>query len=823
MSDKIEKSEPLITKDGPAPEAEPKEFGVEDVKKYFVNQPDFNEPGLTEISDNVSDGEFFKKVTTGKDQKNSAYDLAVQDVVQYKALENQYRGKDKQVEADYYKTKSEDAAKVVEFLHKLLIEKKKGDFDEIDAEKVVEAVKKDLKRGSGGDTEIGPVESPIVTKEVLPNPSSDENLDFEKARKELEKAYGSPSIDTISEGVSRPVTVETAVSGGLEASPSTPASPEAPEEKPADKKPDAGKPSPSDLAREAFKKAPDATPVAPEEKPAAPETRPAPVVPEAVPVTPPVVEKPPVVAVDNVAEVQEPEMDMVKNMRRDVLEGAEERVISEYEKSGDLSKQSRAVLDSEINLDIKNVHRQFTLLWAQEEAKSDGEFRDLVKGLDNDAKFRLIWGDEKMRQRALADMEKDKDYLDRLGLRADLSADLQKDRVPIETQQLLVNFCAKNAKRLEAEIGALPAGDKKREEIQKRIDGLLNTQKDLVEGIKGGKKLEEIAEEELRATGNAGITVSKEEYVKAIVVDAHVDRAAKAKKEKQVDDAKKRITDYWDSMPESEKKKYRERNCLDGQAFLQCVLDDTKGQARAENRGMLTDNVVFALWSAGYETHKIKWGWFRHKATMPLLNGGSETKSGDEFYNLIKNIEAENNKKTREDARKEQSKISEDAYDLEKKQHSEKVREIVLREMNGVANFSRERIEGLYENVKNRLVAEYLEGIERKERGAEDMKDLKEKVVKGKRVDFTKVLGDIYNRRPRGFKKLDGEDLAKESKVLSKFLGDYGVRVGAGQLQGIINLEEYKKAVKGKKSFLDYMLDLIIKQPWAGASKKKAA
>ena len=128
------------------------------------------------------------------------------------------------------------------------------------------------------------------------------------------------------------------------------------------------------------------------------------------------------------------------------------------------------------------------------------------------------------------------------------------------------------------------------------------------------------------------------------------------------------------------------------------------------------------------------------------------------------------------------------------------------------------QVEGVYEKLKNRLIAEYIQEIAKKERTPQEIKTIKKTFLEKGKADFTSFIGDAYNRTAEGFGGLMG-DLDEEAEIISGFFRNYGVEVSPARLRKSMSKAEYKKALAKKKGFADYLLDIIIKKPWIKAKK----
>src|SRR3989344_5798501 len=151
---------------------EEKKIGLDEVKEYFSNIPDFNDdPDLTAIIRNASQENFFDKVIKKDGKKVSAYDLVVRDEAEYRRAEEEYGREDRQDKANQYKERADYAAKVAEFLQSLAVEKRQNEIDEFDAERIIDAINTDLAKKIIPSDDSGSPEIPVEEPEKeLPKP-----------------------------------------------------------------------------------------------------------------------------------------------------------------------------------------------------------------------------------------------------------------------------------------------------------------------------------------------------------------------------------------------------------------------------------------------------------------------------------------------------------------------------------------------------------------------------------------------------------------------------------------------------------------------------
>lgn len=489
-----------------------------------------------------------------------------------------------------------------------------------------------------------------------------------------------------------------------------------------------------------------------------------------------------------------------EKMREQGLKDAEEKIIDKYEKGAELPQELKNVLNNIIDFETEDIYKKFTLNWIKnnkDDLKLEGISFD---GLDDKARFELIWKNKTMRQRALQDMENDIQY--EISLKArdrslDLQKDLQKDQLPLETHYLLINNLDKLIESLKNEMTSLPEGDKTKDTLKVYIDKVADAQKQLVERLMASKTLEEKVKEELMAENDGAIkiaaTMSKEEAIK-FAMDTAFEERVKA---------------YPSRMKGELNKKYDELIEKSGLSKAQIEELKTSGSLYVsvwpKNFKMSKEDVATAL-TMGLDVTKIrKKGWLPGISKKILINGKVFAENDDDFNKKLAEGWGEY---IREVVKDEITKDTGAAYDLAKEKYEQKKKEIIQREIDGFAKFSKNAeggVAGVYERIKNRLVAEFLEKIATKEMGPEKIKKAK---ASGKRVDLVNIIGKIYNRTD-GLDKLTGDEPDEEMEIISKFFGKCGVKMSARALKKSFKKEEYKKAVGKKKGFVDYLLNIL--------------
>lgn len=504
------------------------------------------------------------------------------------------------------------------------------------------------------------------------------------------------------------------------------------------------------------------------------------------------------------------ERDFEREMREELVAETEEKFFEKYGEGTEISQESRNIIGNVINSELEDVYRHFVSKWVKDNKDALGAEGISIKG-DENAQFEFVW--KNLRQRALHDLENNPDYEEYLlkrGRGLDLLKDSQKDYIPPETQFLLINNFNKQAGILRKRMEGMPEGSKERIEIQANLDAIFKVQKELAEKINGGKKLETLAEEELRAKNDPDdkiIAVSKEEYIKSLM-DTHL-------KLKTENYPPAELIKKYDDLIEKSNLSAKLKEELKGIRVTEIVNVSTWPR----NLPMSKEEVAIAL-SMGIDVSKMKTkGWLPFSSKVVVGDKVIADSAEDLTKKIAEGWKAFIEKAARDDI----TKMGEEAYENAKKSFEDKKTKLIQAEIDPLAQSSNKAeggVAGVYERIRQRLVAEYLEGVITKQRPQTEKKAIQKEFSSKKRVNFTEFVDRVYNRTAEGFEDIDGSDIDGEMATISRFFSGYGVKASPERLKKTINPEEYKRAVRRKKGFLDYLLNLIIKQPW---SAKKAA
>ncbi len=508
---------------------------------------------------------------------------------------------------------------------------------------------------------------------------------------------------------------------------------------------------------------------------------------------------------------EEPEKDVEAEMRKEMRRDVEERIVGKYEKGAMLSNEVKNIINNTIELEIEDAYKRFVPKWLKNnDLRKEGID---VNGLDDKAQFESIWKNETMRSRALHDMENDDRYkkdFETQNKGLDLLKDLKKDQIPLETHYLLINNLNKETQILKREMDDLPEGSAERNKIQGYVDNITKAQKELVEKITG-KNLDKQADEELKASGDPRLLMIKEDYVKSIL-DANFDSQSSA---------------YINGDRMSEK--YGDVILKSGLSSKQIEELNKNGSINIstwpKNIELSKEDIAAAV-VMGINVNSIKGkGWFPWSSKKIMAGGRIIAEDINELDKKLKEGWEGNIKST---IRAGMTAAAEENYKQGKVEYESKKEEIIQREIDKLASSSQNAeggVAGVYERIKQRLVAEFLEGAEKKERGPQEIKAIEKTFSKkkGERIDsLNSFIQEAYYRSSKELQGLKG-NLKSDAKNLSRFLGDYGVDVSAADFRRVVNAEDYKTAVSQKRGFINFLLGLINSEPWAKKSKNKKA
>jgi len=494
--------------------------------------------------------------------------------------------------------------------------------------------------------------------------------------------------------------------------------------------------------------------------------------------------------------VEAEERDFEKEMRGEKFTEFEATIEEQSEKFGDLSDESRVTVDSILSAEAKGVYREFAVKWIADKSKR-GELKDLgvsAKGMDDDAKFMFVFGDEKLKRQALADLKENNDQYGKYGHELDRLADLMKDcekkKIPIETQFILVNKFEKISKRLEKE--AAGADEKTKAEILKSLDSILKVQQEVIE-----KAMNISLDTETTKDAQDVVGLPKDVYV-------------------------------------SSKMSYTENKmAVEGdEKVVEKILLENEGKYHGDKSKLITEMLgaqrflgidqdqAFALLHTGYSIDGVRGPGFIDtiKNAKRIIKGEEMVvvyKDGERMVvstRELKDIAGDSIKSRKQEIKSTAEKQLSEEWE---KGFQEEKKKALRSRISGFAKTSEKaegKTEGVYDRMKNRLVAEFLDGVINKERTPEELKVIKKEFGSKKRVDIVGFINQVYNREAGELGVLTGEDIDGEVKTISSFFGACGIKIGAAALKKIVNPAEYKKALGSKKGFVDYLLNIIVKQ-----------
>jgi hypothetical protein len=154
------------------------------------------------------------------------------------------------------------------------------------------------------------------------------------------------------------------------------------------------------------------------------------------------------------------------------------------------------------------------------------------------------------------------------------------------------------------------------------------------------------------------------------------------------------------------------------------------------------------------------------------------------------------------------TKKAKENYDIGRVEYETVKKGIIQREIDSFAVSSQRAeggVAGVYERIKNRLVSEFLQDIQKRERSPEEIKTL-EKTFKNPKGEKAPGLDGFIKEGLQKRESLTGKP--SDAKILSKFLEDYGVSATSTGLKNVIKSPEYKTALGKKKGFIDFLLML---------------
>ena len=302
-------------------------------------------------------------------------------------------------------------------------------------------------------------------------------------------------------------------------------------------------------------------------------------------------------------------------------------------------------------------------------------------------------------------------------------------------------------------------------------------------------KKTERAEQELKAAEKKG------DATKSVVKQEELNELFKVQKELSEKISNRDLTQEADEKtdPLEEKQEYLDKN-LDG-------YTDKRMEEISETD--VKNEIVYAR-ELGYTTAKK--GLILRKIEVKDSEGNVLTKLKQK--DLENFLSAELDKKL--------GKELEEEWEMKNEERQNTMKELIgqeIKALSGSPEKAEQGIESIYDRVKKRLKAEFIEkDLKKSKKTKEQLQEIK-KEFKGKGKDPAEFIDKLINRED-SLEDLEG-NLDRDKKKISSFLEDWGVLMEDGKLEEFEEMMEkkgksYSEAAKGQKGLFEWILELIF-------------
>lgn len=408
-----------------------------------------------------------------------------------------------------------------------------------------------------------------------------------------------------------------------------------------------------------------------------------------------------------------------------------------------------------------------------------------------------------------------------------LKTDLQKANVPIESQALVLNILNHKKLDLEAACRALPPNTDPALKLAKWQE-VLQLQKLTIEVASKitGSDLNQAYLEDIE--NNKADLINRR--LRGIDKDDHINNnLANHSDNKMLEDA---FAAQWNKLSEAEKIVHG-----DLYIFANVQLTEMRGKIRPRVEKALTkslghnitDEELMALMKSGIDVEKLKtkgaWYSLRLYRNQLKLGSGKIEKLGKFTEKINEGLQVITDK-AKTDATKDLG-VEWDASFAQAVNDEFFV--LTSAEVNGLAlnvEGAINGVEGVFQNIKDRLVAEHVERTAKSEpKTAEELKAIQEKWGEDPNIDPAKFFADGF--QGKGFENFGTAKPLDDVKSFTKFFQDNGINIPQGEARDYFkhSPEIYAKAKKGRKgkSMMDLLLGFFNKDWKKAAEKDKAA
>jgi hypothetical protein len=435
----------------------------------------------------------------------------------------------------------------------------------------------------------------------------------------------------------------------------------------------------------------------------------------------------------------------------------EAKLIEDYAKKTELSKATKRDIEKVLREEADQIRVEFAQRWFsehQDEIKNKGyDFSLKQEGYIVRVTSELGGFEELRTKEGYQEINENIENL------YALRADLQKERIPLESQFLILNILNKKAESIREELGKelQVTGDVATIETKKlQLEELFKIRQELAEKISGRDLRKEAITNLQNQQGQGGDEYinSKEEYIK-------------------------RKFDKRYSEKSAELKQPNENEPKDNSFYLE------KLGYSLEKKGLLRKR--FSVYDREGKFLKKE---LSDREVTKFLHNKLEEKIQEEVRNEL-GAEWENKNKIWE----------------------KNIRNFIDSEIAQMAKSPESATEGIkavYQRVRDRLIGEYIEQYLKQKKNKQQLETIKEK-FEGEKKDLSEFITDVQHRRRDGSLQQLSGNIETDEKSIFNFLGEWGISVPANYEIAEDLKSNYGQKVRQEIGFVEWLIDLICK------------
>jgi len=501
----------------------------------------------------------------------------------------------------------------------------------------------------------------------------------------------------------------------------------------------------------------------------------------------------------------------------------EKGLYERYAESRRLSVRTQELAKQVLREEIDERRVEFARNWF-EEHREELEREGIPTDISDDRKVAVA-----IERGALEDLKTDerhREEREEIEMRDALRTDLERKVMPIESQLLLLHVLEQKARRIQGELARLRKEGADEAEIKQKereVERLFEARHEIAAVVTGRNLNREASREMQEEYGDRYRRISKEDYVRG-KFDDEVEKRARRRREKT-------LQSEWEKLSEEQRQQYGN----DSERFA-AEMDARRGAVGAEVGADIPEDVYYYLLAKGYRPQDIRrGGLFGRKIEVARGDEKPVRMSEKEFEEFIRKEEAEMRSRRHAIARRNLEARWERAHQRAKEIKRKKI-EARIRELSESPEKAEEGVRGAYRRVRERLVREYLEQLEKEKEAPQEKapkggeaapegspetpekeESKKEEAEKEKAEYYEKAKGEnpveLFDRLKELIKRLKKEEAEELMQDLEKLTSGKEGSTEKEQKKAERNLRgflEKHQVLKGIKEILEGTGDVAI-------------